>query len=267
VSRPVLLGLASLLLAAPASGVAQTPTDSIAHVPFKAGERFSYDVKFGSLRVGHATLALAGSDTAHGKPVLHVLFAVMGSALLYHVNDTTESWFDPATMTSYRFWQDINEGGHHVHRRFDFYPESQTMQQEGKPSEPSVSNPLDDATFLYFVRTQPLVVGQTYQYDRYFRPKINPVILKVLRKEKVTVPAGTFGAIVVQPIFKTPGIFSEGGHAEVWVSDDSTRAVLQIKSKLSFGSLNLYLRTMGYGPETAADTAATKEDSSPPRPQ
>jgi hypothetical protein len=79
------------------------------------------------------------------------------------------------------------------------------------------------------------------------------------------VPAGTFNAIVVQPIFKSPGIFSEGGHAEVWVSDDSTRAVLQIKSKLSFGSLNLYLRTMGVGPETAADTAATKEDSSPPR--
>ena len=245
---------------------AQTVAAQTDPVPFKAGERFSYNVKFGSLRVGSATLALTGSDTAHGKSVLHVLFAVQGSALLYHVNDTTESWFDPSTMTSYRFWQDVNEGGHHVHRRFEFYPESQTMQQEGKQPEPSVSNPLDDATFLYFVRTQPLVVGQTYSYDRYFRPKINPVVLKVLRKEKVTVPAGTFDAIVVQPIFKTPGIFSEGGHAEVWVSDDSTRAVLQIKSKLTFGSLNLYLRTMGTGPETAADTAATKEDSSPPRP-
>jgi Protein of unknown function (DUF3108) len=257
--------IAGLALAAHAVA-AQTDGVAISRVPFKAGERFSYDVKFGSLRVGHATLALTGSDTAHGQSVMHVLFAVQGSALLYHVNDTTESWFDPSTMTSYRFWQDINEGGHHVHRRFEFYPESQTMQQEGKASEPSVPNPLDDATFLYFVRTQPLVLGKTYQYDRYFRPRINPVVLKVLRKEKVTVPAGTFDAIVVQPIFKTAGIFSEGGHAEVWVSDDSTRAVLQIKSKLTFGSLNLYLRTMGYGPETAADTAATKDDSSPPRP-
>src|SRR5271155_5619789 len=140
---------------------------------FAPGERFVYDVKFSDLQVGQATLALVGTDTIRGQAVVHALFAVKGGTFVYHVNDTTESWFDPATMTSYRFWQDINEGGHHVHRRFEFYPESQTMQQEGKQAEPSVPNPLDDATFLYFVRTQPLVVGQTYQYDRYFRPKIN----------------------------------------------------------------------------------------------
>ncbi len=258
-----------LLLAALVFGVrAAAQTDTVARVPFHEGERFTYNVKFGSLRVGHATLEIVGSDTLRGRHVLHVLFVVQGSALFYHVNDTTQSWFDPKTMTSLRFWQDVNEGGRHVHRRFEFYPDMKAMQQEGKAVEQSVEQPLDDATFLYFVRTQPLVVGQTYQWDRYFRPKINPVILKVLRQEKVEVPAGKFDALVVQPIFKTPGIFSEGGHAEVWVSNDSTRAVLQIKSKLSFGSLNLYLRTIGVGPETAADraqdsTGDSAKDSTP----
>ena len=32
----------------------------------------------------------------------------------------------------------------------------------------------------------------------------------MLRKERVRVPAGTFNAIVLQPIIKTSGIFSEG---------------------------------------------------------
>jgi hypothetical protein len=64
----------------------------------------------------------------------------------------------------------------------------------------------------------------------------------------VTVPAGTFNAIVVQPIIKTKGIFSEKGQAEVWLSDDSVRMLLQVKSKLSFGSLNLFLKS--YTPAT-----------------
>lgn len=40
------------------------------------------------------------------------------------------------------------------------------------------------------------------------------------------------------------GIFSENGRAEIWLSDDDRRIMLQMKSKLSFGSLNLYLRSI-----------------------
>jgi hypothetical protein len=94
-----------------------------------------------------------------------------------------------------------------------------------------------------------LTVGQTYDFSRYFIPDRNPVRIRVLRRERVTVPAGTFNAIVVQPVIKTKGIFSEDGHAEVWFSDDSARMVLQIKSRLAFGSLNLFLRS--YSPPTA----------------
>jgi hypothetical protein len=79
------------------------------------------------------------------------------------------------------------------------------------------------------------------------------VRIRVLRKERIKVPAGTFDAIVLQPIIKTSGIFSEGGQAEIWLSDDEKRIMLQMKSRLSFGSLNLYLRTYRY---TAPDTTA-----------
>jgi hypothetical protein len=105
----------------------------------------------------------------------------------------------------------------------------------------TVTEPLDETAFLYFVRTIPLKVGETYDFHRYFIPDRNPVRLRVLRKEKVTVPAGTFNAIVVRPVIKTSGIFSEKGQAEVWLSDDASRKLLQVKSRLSFGSLNLYL--------------------------
>ena len=56
-------------------------------------------------------------------------------------------------------------------------------------------------------------------------------------------PAGKFDCVVLQPVIKTTGIFSENGNAEVWLSDDSRHVLVQLKSKLSFGSINLYLRS------------------------
>ena len=116
----------------------------------------------------------------------------------------------------------------------------------------SVKDPLDDGTFLYFIRTLPLVLDQTYSFDRYFKPDRNPVTIKVVRKDTITVPAGRFAAIVVQPIIKTTGIFSENGHAEIWLSDDANHIMLQMKSGLPFGSINLYLTS--YRPAKAGST-------------
>ena len=48
---------------------------------------------------------------------------------------------------------------------------------------------------------------------------------------------------MLRPQIATGGIFSQHGRAEVWISDDSMRAVLQLKSKLAFGSINLYLKS------------------------
>jgi hypothetical protein len=87
----------------------------------------------------------------------------------------------------------------------------------------------------------PLEVGQTYRFDRYFKPDRNPVTIRVLRRERVTVPAGTFDAIVIQPVIKAKGIFSEDGQAELWLSDDDRRMIVQMKSRLSFGSIDLFL--------------------------
>src|SRR5687768_3920474 len=169
-------------------------------------------------------------------------FSVKGGTVVYKVNDRYESWVDIFTLASLRHHQDIDEGSYERERRYEIYPEREAYVEQGKPEQKSVSQPLDDGSFIYFVRTLPLEMGKTYELNRYFRPDRNPVKVQVLRRERVTVPAGTFNAIVVRPSIKTTGIFGEGGHAELWLADDSTRMVLQLKSRLSFGSLNLYLK-------------------------
>lgn len=220
-------------------------------VPFSVGERLDYDVKFGFVHVGSGDMEVAGIDSVRGHPAWHTIFRVKGGTFFYHVNDRLESWMDVDDLVSLRHWQELSEGHHDRERRFEIMPERGVVREEGKPEAPTVPLPLDDGAFLYFVRTIPLEVGATYEFNRYFRPDRNPVTIRVLRREHIKVPAGEFDAIVIQPIIKTKGIFSEGGRAEIWLSDDANRIMLQMKSKLSFGSLNLYLTSYHPGPAPA----------------
>ena len=189
-------------------------------VPFSVGEKLEYDVKFGSLKVGSGSMEVRDLVDVHGLTTWHTIFRITGGITFYRVN----------------------EGSYERKRRYEFFPERGMYKEGDKPEQPTVEAPLDDGSFLYFVRTIPLEVGKEYSFNRYFNPASNPVTIKVLRRETVKVPAGTFNAVVLQPMFKTKGIFSENGRAEVWITDDSRRMMVQMKSKLSIGSLNLYLR-------------------------
>jgi hypothetical protein len=192
-------------------------------------------------------MLLAGIDTVRGHIAWRAVFTISGGTLFFKVRDSTVSWFNTATLSSLRFVQHIREGGYRADRDYQIYPERATYQRLGEPEVPSVPEPLDDASFLYFLRTVPLEVGRSYEFNRYFQPEGNPIVIHVLRRERVTVPAGTFNAIVVQPQITTSGMFSQKGHAEVWLADDSTHMMLMLKSGLSFGSLNLYLTSYSPG--------------------
>ena len=211
--------------------------------PFGPGEKLTYRLHFGPVKVGTGSMEVRGVESVRGRPAYHTVFRVAGGTAFFKVDDTFESWFARDDLASLRFHQDQDEGFKERTARYEIFPERRTYDdlrdQEGE--RPSSAQPLDDGSFLYFIRTVPLTVGQTYRFDHYFKPDRNPVTIRVLRRERVTVPAGTFDAVVVQPSIKTNGIFSEGGRAEVWISDDERRLILQLKSKLTFGSLSLYL--------------------------
>ncbi len=226
----------------------------MAAVPFTVGEKLDYDVKFGVLRVGSGSMEVKDIVEVRGRPSWHTVFTITGGVPLFRVNDRMESWFDVFTLNSRRFHQRISEGNYKRNRLYEFFPERSVFRENDGPEEESVSNPLDDASFLYFVRTIPLEVGKTYEVPRYFNPKSNPVRIRVLRKEKIRVPAGEFETVVVQPTFQSRGIFAEDGRAEVWITDDPWRMMVQMKTRLSFGSLNLFLRTYSLPPGPSGQT-------------
>ena len=249
--RVIHLALALLvLLAAPTR--AQDNHRERLSVPWGVGERLEYDVKFGKFKVGAGSMEVVDVQDVRGRETWHPIFEVRGGTFFYRVNDTFESWFDTRTGNSLRFRQELKGGRRDVERLYNMFPERAQFIENSDTSMASVAAPLDECTFLYFIRTIPLVVGETYSFNRYFKPDRNPVTIKVLRRERIRVPAGEFDAIVLQPVIKAGGIFGEDDHAEVWLSDDDNRIMLQMKSGLSFGSLNLYLTS--YRPARAGAT-------------
>ncbi|HUL02638.1 MAG TPA: DUF3108 domain-containing protein [Gemmatimonadales bacterium] len=213
-------------------------------VPFPVGERLTFGAKFGAFSVGEATMEVAGIDTLRGAEMVRLRFHIEGGALWYHLDQTLESWVGRADFRSRRYRNQTDERGKRWERQFDIYPESGFYREAGRDSTfPTVRDPLDDAAFLYWIRTVPFQVGKTYEYRRYFRPERNPVIVEVLGREKVKVAGRKWSAIVISPsIPNGGGIFAEKADARIWISDDSSRVILALQSKFSFGMMTLKLK-------------------------
>lgn len=213
-------------------------------MPFGSGEKAAYQVKLGGVAVGSGSLQVLGIESVNGYDTYHVRFRISGGVPLARVDDRYESWIDAEGIFSRRFRQDQKEVRYERHRTYEFFPERKTYRRTDRAETGTLptDRPLDDISFLYFARTLPLNVGDTYTLSRYFREDGNPVVLKVLRRETIRVPAGTFRTIVVRPIIRTKGLFSEGGEAEVYFSDDARKVPVQIRSRVPVvGSLTMHL--------------------------
>lgn len=236
INRP----LAAQASAGPEPDTAHTtalpPREGMYHA-YRPGERLVYDAHVGFLgKVGEGVLEVR-ADSMRGVPVYNVRLELHASALFGTVtlDDVFQSWLDPRTMRSLRFEKRQDEPRTHTHEIFDFFPDELEWRRADDSDETGplpTSHPLDDVSFIYYVRALPLEVGDRYVLPDYYKESGNPVVLEVLRRETVSVPAGQFQTIVVRPTIQTRGLFGEGGEAEIYFTDDALHLVVMIKSRL-----------------------------------
>lgn len=199
-------------------------------------------------------LHVAGVDTVRAEPTVHAVFVLQGGIPLYRLHNRMDSWFGKRDFASRRFVQDFHEGGSDRYTAYEIFPDSGFYEERG-PADTGVVDrqetsvdPLDDLAFFYFVRANALEVGRRYEFDRYFRPDRNPVVLQVMGRDTLDVPAGRFPTIVVQPIIQGRGILAESSEPRMWVSDDERRLIVQLKSKFPFGTITLRLKDITDAP-------------------
>jgi len=250
---PASLALAGLVTVA---AVSQNPAPWLAPptpeapVPFTIGERLEYNLKFGLFNVGRGEMQVLGIDTVRGVPCYHILFVIRGHALFYSLHDSLQSWFGVDDLISRRFVQDTDENGRMRYRHYEIFPERRRWVRyddddmtTAVDSGETPFDPLDDASFFFFARRIPYEVGQTYSFPRYFRVERNPVTIIALQRQNIGVPAGRFSTIAVRPIFKSKGLFAQGGEAVIWFSDDADHIPVRIRTRLPIGTLEMSLRS------------------------
>lgn len=224
-----------LLLLMPATSMAQqgaaatgdslgASEQEVLRVPLWMGEAFRYKVKYGIFGVGEGHMGVSRLDTIGGRTTYVAEMHIRGMGM----DQKLYSWIDTEKLFSRRFVKEEEDRP----REYDFYPEERRVHQiQHLDSTWSIgtSEPLDDIAFVYLARALPLEVGRIYEYHRYFKEERNPIILKVLRRDKRKVGAGEFNTIVVRPIIPESKLFAEGGNAEIHLSDDERRIVVYMK--------------------------------------
>ena len=211
-------------------------------VPFGVGEQFTYKIVFGKIPAGTARMSVVGIEDVRGRPTYHLVFTIDGGVpLLFRVHDRYESWIDTLTLASRRHLEEIRQGTYKRNTRYEIFPEERQYRENDDSLMASVEAPLDEWAFIYFIRTIRVVVGQTREFQRHFKPDRNPVVIRALRRDTVEVPSGRYPTVVVRPVIRAKGIFAEDGQAELWFSDDARRMLVQMKTKFAGFSLSLAL--------------------------
>jgi uncharacterized protein DUF3108 len=240
------LGL--LVFALGTRGLAQ-PSPAPRVLPFRVGEELTYHATFARFPAGTARMRVESVDTVRGKPAFHLVFTLDGGIIGFRVHDRYDSWIDTLTLSALRYKQQISEGRYHRNTTYEIFPELAKYRKDSDSLRASVDDPLDDGSFIYAVRVAGIKLGEIRTFDRYFIADRNPVTLTGVQYDTVEVDAGSFFALQVHPTIKARGIFSEGGDAQIWITEDALRIPVKVSTKFSHFSLVLSLSSMKLGTE------------------
>jgi hypothetical protein len=247
--------LPALLLAGGASRAASQTTDA-APWRFAVGESLEYVVGLGPIKAGRGLLAVEAYESYRGVPAYRVSLTIEASVPFVQFKDHMTSWIATDPVRSLGIEKAIHEGGTRFRRRYELDYERGAYRGEewddrsasyvpmiGSPGSAAIPNPaLDEVAFLYLLRLLALEPGARYEFGSHFQPAGNPVVFRVLGKEKVRVPAGRFNTIVVDPVVPAMGILKRDAGARVYVSDDARRIIVKLTTSTRFGTIALHLR-------------------------
>ncbi len=220
------------------------------HVGFGAGEKLVFSVQYGLITAGEATLEVRNVATIRGRPAYRIVSDARTNEFFskfYEVRDRYESFVDTTELYSLHYEKHVREGKFKRDEsvEFDQIGHKAIYKDKTVPIPPMAQDVL---SALYYVRTLPLEVGQSIAIANHIDGKNYPLVVKVHRRERVKVDAGEFDCLVVEPILRGPGVFTQKGRLTVWLTDDEVRMPVLMKSKVVIGHVAAILKSYQIAP-------------------
>ena len=221
--------LSVLVLAAATSG-AQVSSGS----PFGIGERLSYSVRVAGIgTIGHGVMSVGGPDTVRDVNVWVLRFETDAGVGPLRGHSRSASWIDPQCMTSLRFSRHERHLFSAEHDSVEIMPaERRWTSASGATGEIQSDAPLDELSFIYFIRTLPLDDDSLMTFTRHYDTERSPTTVRVVGRESVTTKAGTFASLIVELRVRDPRHYRGEGVIRLSLSDDARRIPVRIESAL-----------------------------------
>ena len=220
---------------------------------FPNNRTFYYDAEWRYFTAGEATLRIEHSGSQE-----HVSGAADSNgavALLYRVADRFNSYFDVQTLCSAKLIKHTEEGSHRretvitydYSRRKSILEERNLRDNQSKRVENDIPGCVTDVVSgIMYVASLPLESGATYAFPLNDGGKTVTVQAHVEGKEQIKTPAGTFQTIRVGPEGDY-GALKNRGRIQIWYTDDAQHLPIQIRSKLFWGTMTVYLARIDKG--------------------
>ena len=219
--------------------------------PFAIGERFTYGVKVAKMgATGHGAMWVAGPEVVRGTETYVLHFDSQAGLGPFRASDKTTSWLDPQRMATMRF----SKVEHHLFAshtdEVEIYPTQRRWSAADSTSgESPTDSPLDELSFIYFIRTLPLADDSVYVVERHFDVARNPTTIRVIAHEQIETKAGTFQTLKVEMRVKDPRHYKGEGTIVFNFSDDPRRIPVRIESVVPvYGKTVLALETFLMAP-------------------
>lgn len=230
----------SNFLIAPQSSAPNKEFRVLENKAFKEGEKLTFDLNYGFVTAGIATMEIPRIKRISGRDAYHVTFevnSVPSFDMFYKVRDRYETYIDVEGLFPWRFEQHIREGGY----TRDFSAFFDQRKGIAKTSEGEYEIPLyvnDIMSAFYFARTfdySSMKVNDIINLQNFYKDKVYDLDVRFLGKETIEVPAGKFDCFIVEPLVKEGGLFKHEGNIIIWLTDDELKLPVKVRTKIIVG--------------------------------
>jgi hypothetical protein len=223
----------------PEAALAALPETSAEMVPdmlLVDGEKLTFDIYYGSLPAGHASLEVTSTSGEAGD-IWRISSSVRSNALVslfFNVDDRVVSEMDARTLEPTLYEKHISEGRLKKNVRLTYGDNGFVAAgDETFRVEPGTRDVL---SALYLLRGQDLRVGEDVIVRTFENSKCYQARVRVLRREKVSTHRGEYQCLVVEPELEG-GLKKTAGRLLIYLTDDALRLPVLMKSKFKVGSL------------------------------
>ena len=233
-------------LIAPQSAKSDGEFRTVENKAFKEGEKLTFDLDYGFVTAGVATMEIPKIKKISGREAYHVTFevnSVPSFDMFYKVRDRYETYIDVEGLFPWRFEQHIREGGYT--RDFSAFfdqRKGKAKTSEGEYEIPKYVNDMMSA--FYYARTfdySNMKVNDLIHLQNFYKNKVYELDVKYHGKETVEVPAGKFDCIIVEPLVKEGGLFKHEGNIIIWLTDDTLKMPVKVRTKIVVGHVEAKL--------------------------